>query len=220
MSVEGIEISNELYRYAVEHTLREADILRELREETLALPGGQMMSSPEQVQFIAMLIKLMQAKQVLEVGTFTGYASLAMAMALAPEGKLTTCDIDHQAPAIGQRYWQQAGVISKIQLVTAPALTLLDAMILQGQANQYDLAYIDADKQNNHHYFEKLLLLIRPGGVLIIDNVLWKGRVIDSEIIDARTQSIRRFNEALYQDQRVELSMLTMGDGLTLARKV
>lgn len=218
MSTEVPHISPELYHYLVNYSVRETELLANLRQETALLPGGTMMSAPEQSQFLALLIRLMGATRVIEIGTFTGYSTLAMALALPQSGSIITCDIQSDAPQIGQRYWQEAGVADKIQLFITSGSTLLDELILEDTAGSFDLAFIDADKKNNHHYFEKLITLLRPGGLIAIDNVLWMGRVIDDNARDATTHSIRHFNERLKNDERVDISIIPLGDGLTLAR--
>jgi len=213
---EGISLA--LYEYAARYSLRENRYLKELGDETLQLPSGRMMAAREQTQFIALLIQLINAKRVIEIGTLTGYTTLAMALALPPEGTVMTCDIQAETPQMGLKYWQKAGVANKIQLFITPGLTLLDELILQHQEKCFDLAFIDADKNNNQQYFEKLLTLIRPGGLIIIDNVLWHGKVIDDSVNDAQTRSIRHFNERLHSDERVGVSIIPLGDGMTLAR--
>lgn len=219
MSSQPSTINADLYRYAVAQNTDEHPLLTQLRQETLALPAGKMISSVEQVQFIQLLIKLMSAERIIEIGTFTGYTSLAMAMAVPDDGKVLTCDINPQTTQIAQRYWHQADVVQRIELQLSPAIDLLDKLISQ-HVPSFDLAYIDADKKNNRHYYEKLLELICPGGVIIIDNVLWKAKVIDEACCDSQTESIRDFNQFVAQDSRVENFTLMLGDGITLARKV
>ena len=168
---------------------------------------------------MALLVQLMGAKKTLEVGVFTGYSSLAVALALPPDGKVVACDVSEEYTAIAQRYWQLAGVADKIDLRIAPALETLDALLATGQANTFDFAFIDADKSNYDRYYERSLQLIRQGGLIAIDNVLWSGQVADSAVQDTRTQAIRSLNDKLHQDDRISLSMLAIADGLTLALK-
>jgi predicted O-methyltransferase YrrM len=168
---------------------------------------------------MAFLVKLIEAKKILEIGVFTGYSSLSMALALPPEGTLIACDRDPEATAIAQRYWQAAGVDSRIQLHLAPALETLQTLLDQGEAASFDLVFIDADKRNYDRYYELSLQLLRPGGLILIDNVLWGGKVADPHSSDPRTEAIRAFNAKLSQDDRIDLSVLPIADGLTLARK-
>jgi len=179
-----------------------------------------MVSSPEQAQFIQLLIQLMGAKKTLEVGTFTGYSALAVALALPEDGQLITCDIDAQVTTIAQEYWQRAGVGNKIKLHLAPALDTLDQLLVNGEAGSFDFVFIDGDKKNYPNYYEKALQLLRTGGLVAIDNVLWSGKVADQDINDDSTCTIRQLNAAIKDDQRVSISMLPLGDGLTLARKL
>jgi predicted O-methyltransferase YrrM len=179
-----------------------------------------MQIAPEQGQFMALLIQLMGAKKTLEVGVFTGYSSLAVALALPSDGKIIACDTNEEYTAIARHYWQKAGVADKIDLRIAPALDTLDELIAQGQANTFDFAFIDADKSNYDNYYERALQLVRPGGLIAIDNVLWGGKVADRNVQDNRTKAIRELNQKLHQDKRVTISLVPIADGLTLARKV
>ncbi|MGA1409096.1 MAG: class I SAM-dependent methyltransferase [Prochlorotrichaceae cyanobacterium] len=219
MTVETLSLTPDLYQYLHRISLREPVILQQLRQETASHPMGQMQIAPEQGQFMAFLVKLIEAKKILEIGVFTGYSSLSMALALPPEGTLIACDRDPEATAIAQRYWQAAGVDSRIQLHLAPALETLQTLLDQGEAASFDLVFIDADKRNYDRYYELSLQLLRPGGLILIDNVLWGGKVADPQISDPRTEAIRAFNAQLFQDDRIDLSVLPIADGLTLARK-
>lgn len=214
-----IGIDDRLYDYLVSVSLREADVLARLRAVTEAMPENYLQISPEQGQFMAMLLRLIGARQVVEVGTFTGYSALAMAMALPEDGRLVACDINAEWTAIGQRYWTEAGVADRVDLRLAPALETLDALIAGGEGGSFDFAFIDADKPNTMAYFERTLTLLRPGGVIAVDNVLWDGRVADPASTDADTQAIRTFNAELHGDERIDLSLVPIGDGLTLAVK-
>ncbi|MCH9020189.1 MAG: class I SAM-dependent methyltransferase [Proteobacteria bacterium] len=212
-------LDDRLYEYFLQVSLREADVLRRLREETAALPEGEMQIAPEQGQFMALLVELIGARRTIEVGVFTGYSSLAVALALPADGHIVACDVSEAWTAIARRYWDEAGVADKIELRLAPAIETLDALIAAGEAGAYDFAFIDAEKTEYAEYYERVLELVRPGGLVAIDNVLWGGRVADPESNDDDTNAIRAFNEALKGDERVTLSMVPIADGLTLARK-
>lgn len=220
MSIALRTINTDLYRYTVDMSLKESSLLQSLRKETLALPEGNMISSPEQAQFIGLLIRMMQAKHVLEIGTFTGYTALVMAQSIPDDGHVLTCDRQNSATSIAQKYWKAAAVDHKIRYKVQPGLTVLDDLLATGQANHYDLAYIDADKNNTIHYYEKLLTLLRPGGVIVIDNILWQGKVLQADPEDQQTLAIQTLNQTLYNDPRVSISTLLMGDGITLAYKM
>ncbi|MEJ1932161.1 class I SAM-dependent methyltransferase [Nostoc sp. NIES-2111] len=219
MTTRTLGIPANLYDYLLSISLREPEILTQLRNQTAQHPVGRMQIAPEQGQFMALLVQLIGAKKTLEVGVFTGYSALIVALALPPEGKVVACDISAEFTAIAQRYWQQAKVAHKIDLHLAPALETLDKLLAAGEAETFDFAFIDADKSNYDNYYERSLQLIRPGGLIAIDNVLWSGRVADPQVQDNRTKRIRAFNEKLLQDQRISLSLVPIGDGLTLARK-
>ena len=212
-------LDDRLYDYFLQVSLREADVLRRLREETAALPEGQMQIAPEQGQFMALLVELIGARRTIEVGVFTGYSSLAVALALPADGHIVACDVSEAWTAIARRYWDEAGVAHKIELRLAPAIDTLDSLIAAGEAGAYDFAFIDAEKTEYADYYERVLELVRPGGLVAIDNVLWGGRVADPDTNDDDTNAIRGFNEALKGDERVTLSMVPIADGLTLARK-
>lgn len=219
MSNKTIGIDRQLYEYLLSVSVREAEILTQLRQETARHPMARMQIAPEQGQFMALLVQLMGAKKTLEIGVFTGYSSLVVALALPPDGKLVACDVSEEYTAIARRYWQQAGVADKIDLNIGPALSTLDRLLAEGQAGTFDFAFIDADKSNYDNYYEKALELIRPGGLIAIDNVLWSGQVADPQIQDNRTNAIRSLNEKLHRDERVFVSLVPIADGLTLALK-
>ena len=219
MSRQPTELTPALHRYLLEVSLREPALLGRLREETAARGDANMQISPEQGQLMALLVQLLGARRTLEIGTFTGYSTLAVALALPPDGRIVACDIDNETTATAQRYWAEAGVADKIDLRIAPALDTLDALIAEGGEERFDFAFIDADKENYDGYFERALTLLRPGGLAAIDNVLWNGSVIDPARNDPDTQAIRAFNAKLRHDDRVSISLLPIGDGLTLARK-
>jgi caffeoyl-CoA O-methyltransferase len=212
-------LDEHLYNYFLSVSLREPDILRQLREETARLPNAIMQIAPEQGQFMALLIKLLGATKTLEVGVFTGYSSLCVALALPENGKLVACDVSEEYTGVARRYWQSAGVADKIDLRIAPALETLDELLAAGQAETFDFAFIDADKRNYEGYYERSLQLIRPGGLIAIDNVLWSGRVADPQDQEKNTQALRVLNEKLHGDERITLSMVPIADGLTLALK-
>jgi len=207
------------YQYLVKTSVRETDVARRLREETQQLPMAQMQIGPDQGQFLQLLVQLIQAKKTLEVGVFTGYSSLWVAQALPDEGKIVACDVSEEYTAVARRYWKEAGVDHKIDLRLRPALETLDELLAQDGASTFDFAFIDADKSNYDNYYERALQLIRTGGLIAVDNTIWSGRVADPNESDTDTIAIRKLNEKLHRDERVALSMLTVGDGLTLAMK-
>lgn len=219
MSNRSIQLDDALYGYLLENSLRETDLMRSLREETARLPGAGMQIAPEQGQFMALLVQLMGARRCLEVGTFTGYSALAVAQALPPDGRLVACDVNEKTSAVARRYWQEAGVAEKIDLRLAPAVDTLDSLLSEGGAGSFDFAFIDADKTSYDAYYERALRLLRSGGLLAVDNVLWGGAVINSSQRDPDTEAIRALNTKIASDQRVSCSLLPLGDGLTLALK-
>ncbi len=219
MKKSKLGISDALYDYLLDVSLREADVLRRLREETARMPDARMQITPDQGQFMALLVELTGARRTLEVGVFTGYSSLAVALALPADGRIVACDVTEEWTAIARRYWAEAGVADKIDLRLAPALDTLDGLIAAGEAGTFDFAFIDADKEEYADYYERTLELLRPGGLVCVDNVLWQGKVVDPAFSDAYTLAIRAFNEKLADDARISLSLLSIADGLTLARK-
>jgi caffeoyl-CoA O-methyltransferase len=219
MSNRSITLTDSLYDYMNEVSLREPLLLLALREETSELTQRSMQIAPEQGQFMALVARLIGARRCLEVGVFTGYSSLATALALPDDGRIVACDVSEEWTSVARRYWKRAGVEHKIDLRLAPATRTLDALLAQGQAGTFDFAFIDADKTNYLEYYERTLALLRTGGLVLVDNTLWSGRVADPEIADADTVALRHFNEVLHRDERVDLSLLPLGDGLTLARK-
>lgn len=201
-------------------SLREPEVLSKLREETEQHPLSRMQIAPEQGQFMAMLVKLIGARRCLEIGVFTGYSSLSVALALPPDGELIALDMSADWTAIARRYWQLAGVANKIDLRLAPALVSLEQLDTTSNAGTFDFIFIDADKANYINYYDYAIRFLRPGGLIVIDNVLWSGDVADPSINDKDTSALRAFNERLHHDKRVDLSMIPMGDGLTIARKL
>lgn len=219
MSYQTLNLDSQLYQYLRSVSVREAEILQKLRQETATHPMAVMQISPEQGQFMALLVQLLGAKKTLEIGVFTGYSSLAIALVLPEEGKLIACDVDEEFTNIARKYWQEAGIAHKIDLHLAPATETLEKLISNGETETFDFVFIDADKSNYNTYYEQSLKLVRQGGIIAIDNVLWGGKVANLEIQDTRTKAIRKLNEKIYQDSRVNLSLIPIGDGLTLARK-
>ncbi|MEO0375161.1 MAG: class I SAM-dependent methyltransferase [Cyanobacteria bacterium P01_A01_bin.17] len=208
-----------LYDYLLSVSLREPEIFQQLRQETAELPDWDMQIAPDQGQFMALLLQLISARKVLEIGTYTGYSTLWLASALPQDGSLITCDVDEEATEVARRYWQKADFNSKISLRLAPASDTLDQLLADGQAGTFDFAFIDADKVNYDQYYEKSLQLLRPGGLIAVDNVLWFGRVIDPEEQGETTLAIRALNQKIHEDSRVSISMIGIGDGLMLAIK-
>jgi predicted O-methyltransferase YrrM len=221
MSNRTIGLSDQVYDYLVAHSLREPELLRRLRDETARLTEWAMMQiAPEQGQFMGLLVQLIDARRALEVGTFTGYSALSVTLAMPKDGRLIACDVSKEFTDIARRYWREAGVADQIDLRLQPALKTLDELIASGDAGSFDFIFIDADKENYDGYYERALTLLRPGGVLAIDNVLWNGAVADPKVDDALTKSIRALNDKVAKDPRVAISLVPIGDGLTLARKL
>tara|TARA_B100001758_G_scaffold118535_1_gene101825 strand:+ start:1316 stop:1978 length:663 start_codon:yes stop_codon:yes gene_type:complete len=219
MSSSVLPYSIELRNYLWEKGLDENPVLKRLREETENHPFALMQICPEQGALMANLVRLISAKKAIEVGTFTGYSALAVALALPEDGYLLACDISEEFTSIGKPYWEEAGVSENIDLQISPAIETLKSKIEDGESNSYDFAFIDADKINYLNYYELCLDLIRPGGVIAIDNVLWGGSVIDSARTDDDTKAIREINDFIVSDKRVNISMIPVGDGVTLAVK-
>ena len=219
MSTKTISLTDTLYDYLLANSLREHPLQRELREETATLELSRMQISPEQAQFMSMLVKLTKARRIIEIGVFTGYSSMSLALALPPDGFILACDINEEWTRIAQRYWRRAEVADKIELRLGPALETLEKLIRKGEQSTFDFAFIDADKTHYTEYYEACLKLIRPGGLIVVDNVLWGGSVADRTQHDADTHAIRELNTHIYSDDRVDISLVPIGDGLTLALK-
>jgi predicted O-methyltransferase YrrM len=219
LSSRTINIDDRLYDYLIAHSVRDLPVLAELRAETAKHPHAGMQISPEQGQFMALLVELIGAKRTIEVGTFTGYSSLVVALALPAEGRVVACDVSEEFTAMARRYWAKAGVANKIDLRLAPANETLDKLLAAGEAGRFDFAFIDADKENYVGYYERCLKLVRAGGLIAVDNVLWGGEVANPAVDDKDTRAIRALNDQLKSDKRVSVSMVPIGDGLTLARK-
>jgi predicted O-methyltransferase YrrM len=219
VSNKSIVLTDDLQQYMVDVGVREPPILARLREETSALPMHQMQIAPEQGAFMALLVELMGAERCLELGTFTGYSSLAVAMVLPPDGRIVCCDVSEEWTDIARRYWQEAGVEDRVHLRLGPALETLTAMIAAGEANTYDFAFIDARKEEYDDYYERTLRLLRPGGLMAIDNIFQGGDVVDAADDSPDTVAVRALNEKIRHDERVSISLVPIADGLMLARK-
>ena len=218
MSNRTLNLDDNLYRYLIDHSLREHSQQTALREATRQHPRAQMQISPEQGQFMALLVRLISARRTIEIGVFTGYSALSVALALPEDGRILACDISDEYTRVGRPFWERAGVAHKIELRLGPALETLDARLAEGQAGAYDFAFIDADKGGYDAYYERCLQLLRTGGLIAIDNVLWSGNVA-RPARDEDTAALQALNDKLHEDDRIDQSMLPIGDGLTLARK-
>ena len=220
MSNQSIGLSDPLYQYLLANSVREPEILVKLRAETAQHPLVNMQISPEQGQLMGLLVQLIGARKCLEVGVFTGYSSLAVALNLPDDGQIIACDVSDEFTSIARRYWQEAGVSNKLSLHIAPALETLDRLLANGESGTFDFAFIDADKNNYGAYYDRCFQLVRQGGLILVDNVLWYGRVADPAMDnDKRTQAIKQINQQIYHDDRVQISLIPIGDGLTIARK-
>ncbi|AHE98960.1 O-methyltransferase [Thioalkalivibrio paradoxus] len=219
MSNRSIGLNDAIYQYLLQVSLREHPVLAALRERTADLPEARFQIAPEQGQFMAWLAGAVGARRILEIGTFTGYSALTMALALPDDGELVTCDVSSEWTDIAREYWERAGVAARIRLELRPALETLERLCAQGESGRFDLAFIDADKTAYDDYFERCLELVRPGGSVLIDNTLWSGQVADPSVEDPATEAIRGLNRKLHRDERIDLSLVPIGDGLTLARK-
>ena len=219
MSRKTLNLTDELYSYMLAISPKEPDVLRRLRFETESLPEVEMQIAQEQGYFMFLLVQLLRAKKTLEVGTFTGYSALWTALALPADGSLVACDVSEEWTSIAQRYWTEAGVAGKIILRLAPALETMDGLIRDGEGGVFDFIFIDADKENYPGYYERALRLLRQGGLIAIDNIFRRGRSADPKAADPETLSMRTFNESLSRDPRVQVSVVPIADGVTLAMK-
>lgn len=219
MSPKTISLSEAVSNYLQAVTVNEPPVLRELREETQKLPGAGMQIAPEQGQFMRLLVQLLGAKRCLEVGVYTGYSSISVALGLPADGLLIACDVNPETSSIARRYWERAGVLHKMRLELRPAVQTLTSLIDSKQSGSYDFAFIDADKESYEIYYELCLTLLRPGGLIALDNALWDGRVADPSVRDSSTSAIRAVNAKVIADDRVFSSLVPIGDGLLLARK-
>jgi predicted O-methyltransferase YrrM len=218
MARRSLELDDRLYDYLVQFGTRESELLKDLRNETAKLPGAGMQIGPEQGAFMGLLVELIGARRALEIGTFTGYSSLCIAGAMPADGKLICCDVSEEYTKVARNYWRRAGLESKIELRIGPAVATLDALI-SADVEPFDFAFIDADKTNYSNYYDRAIQLVRPGGLIAIDNVLWGGDVANPAENDEDTKAIRAVNEMVRNDERVTLALAPIGDGLTLARK-
>jgi predicted O-methyltransferase YrrM len=219
MANTSIGLPPDVHDYLVQHGVREPALLTRLRDETRAIPQHNMQIAPEQGAFLALLVELIGARRCLEIGTFTGYSSLAVALAMPPDGTIVCCDVSDEWTAVARRYWAEAGVADRVDLRLAPAIETLDDLLANGEANTFDFAFIDARKTEYPDYHERVIQLLRPGGLAAYDNVLWSGRVADDSVTDEDTLGLRRLNDRLAADERVTVAMLPLADGVTLARK-
>ena len=219
MSSGILSYTSSLRQYVWQYGLREHPALKELRTETEKLPSSMMQICPEQGALMGNLIRLIAAKKTIEVGTYTGYSAMAVALALPDDGEVVACDVSEEWTSVAKKAWEKAGIANKIDLQLAPASNTLDALLAEGKEGSFDFAFIDADKTNYQIYYEQCLKLIRQGGVIVIDNVLWGGAVTDSNRNDADTEAIRDLNQFIATDERVSISMIPVGDGLTVAVK-
>jgi len=219
MSSKSIGLSDELHEYLLSVSLRESDAMRRLREATADHPKSEMQIAPEQAQFFQFLVRLIGARRALEIGVFTGYSAMAVAEALPSTGEIVACDVSEEYTTVAREHWNEAGIADRIDLRIAPAAETLQAMIDEGQSGTFDFAFVDADKEQYDTYYERSLQLLRPGGVVALDNVFRDGRVTDSDTEEESVRAIQRLNEKLHDDERVDLTMLPLADGVTLAMK-
>jgi len=220
MTDRNIKLDTRVYAYLQEHSLRELPVQKELREATAGMKHAGMQISPEQGQFMQLLARTVNARKAIEVGVFTGYSSLAVALALPEDGRLVACDVSEEWTALARKFWEKAGVAKRIELRLQPAQRTLDELIAAGESASFDFAFIDADKSRYMAYYERCLTLLRKGGLIVVDNTLWSGAVADASKDDEDTRAIRAFNDAVHRDTRVAVSMLPIGDGVTLALKL
>lgn len=219
MSTRTLQMTDALYAYLLENSLREPDVLKRLRDRTAELEFAGWQIAPEQGQFMALLVELIGAERCIEVGTFTGYSALAVALALPDDGELIACDISDEYPSIGRPFWEEAGVVHKIDLRLAPGIETLNALIAEGRSGDFDFVFIDAEKQTYPDYFDRAVDLVRTGGLIAVDNVLWGGSVADPANTKSTTEAIRVLNRKVQADERVTMSLVPIGDGLLVARK-
>lgn len=219
MSSRNDNLKPELYDYIIQNSLRDTDIQKRLRDKTAEMPSAMMQISPDQGQFMALLVKAIGAKQTLEVGVFTGYSSLVVAQALPEDGRVVACDVSTEFTNVARPFWEEAGVAHKIDLRIGPAVDTLDALVTGGEAGNYDFAFIDADKEPYPDYYERCLVLVRRGGLILFDNMFLGGRVVDPSADHDAVNAMRALNASLHRDDRIDVSLLPVGDGLTLALK-
>jgi caffeoyl-CoA O-methyltransferase len=215
----NIQLTDTLYQYILDHSAREPAVLRDLHDETAPMPHSGMQIGADQGQFMGLLAKLVGAKRCIEIGVFTGYSSISVALALPPDGKIIACDVSEEWTSVARRYWKKAGVDGKIELRLGPAVETLDGLLAKGEAGTFDFVFIDADKGNYLEYYERCLKLVREGGLMLFDNTLWSGEVANPENRKEDTVALRALNDALHHDERIDVALLPVGDGVTLARK-
>jgi predicted O-methyltransferase YrrM len=219
MSRKTLFLDDRLYEYMIATSLVQLPVQRSLSETSATMKWTGIESSPEQMQFLQLLVRLMDARRCLEIGVFTGYSTLSVALALPADGRIIACEINAEVTAVAREYWERANVASKIDLRLGPAIQTLEALLAEGRAGTFDFAYIDADKGNGDGYYERVLELLRPNGLMVTDNVFWGGRVADEAVDDYHTRSIQALNAKMCRDDRVEVSLIPIGDGIALARK-
>ncbi len=219
MSRTTLTLTEPVAEYILEHSLREPDVMRRLRDETAVRPNASMQIAAEQGQFMALLVRLLSARKTLEIGVFTGYSALAVARALPEDGRVVACDVSEEFTSVARQYWREAGVDGKIDLRIAPAIETLDALVASGESGSFDFAFIDADKEGYDGYYERCLTLLRPGGLIMLDNMLQEGKVADPSKSSPALDAIRALNAKLHHDERVDISLLPLADGVTLTRK-
>jgi predicted O-methyltransferase YrrM len=219
MTTRTLTLTDDIYRYLLAHSSRESPVLARLRAATASLPGAGMQIGPDQGQLMQLLVRMLGARRCLDIGTYTGYSSLAVALALPRDARVVTCDVSAEWTHVARQFWREAGVETVIELHLRPARETLDALLAAGEAGSFDFAFIDADKPSYIDYYERALELVRAGGLIAVDNTLWSGKLGDARFDDADTRALRLFNEHVHRDARVDLALLTVGDGLTLMRK-
>lgn len=219
MSNRTLSVTDDIHHYLLENSVREPEVLQRLRKVTAVMPDANMQIGPEQGQFMALLARLIDARRCIEVGVFTGYSSLALALALPEDGRIIACDVNEKWTSIARQFWREAGVEHKIELKLQPASRTLEELLAADGEGKYDYAFIDADKTGYAGYYEQLLKLIRPGGLILIDNTLWSGKVADPKESDPSTVALRSLNAQIKDDERVDVSLVPIGDGVTLVRK-
>jgi predicted O-methyltransferase YrrM len=215
----NVQLTDNLYQYILDHSVREPAVLRELHDETAPMKHAGMQIGADQGQFMGLLAKLVGAKRCIEIGVFTGYSSISVALALPPDGRILACDVSEEWTSVARKYWKKAGVDSKIELRLGPAVETLDGLLAKGEAGKFDFVFIDADKGNYLNYYERCLKLVRAGGLMLFDNTLWSGEVANPGNQKEDTVALRALNDALHHDERVDVALLAIGDGVTLARK-
>jgi len=215
----NVQLADTLYQYILDHSVREPAVLRELHEETAPMKHSGMQIGADQGQFMGLLAKLVGAKRCIEIGVFTGYSSISVALALPPDGRIIACDVSEEWTSVARKYWEKAGVASKIELRLGPAVQTLDGLLAKGEAGRFDFVFIDSDKGNYLNYYERCLKLVRAGGLMLFDNTLWSGEVANPENQKEDTVALRALNDALHHDDRIDVALLPVGDGVTLARK-